>query len=82
MKICLRVKYKLHLGDVLAILETMGIKLYKNCITVVFDPKGDSFEIPTYCIHMPYKYELRDEFVYKEKKVEPQKINVKRSLIY
>lgn len=66
----------------MAILETMGIKLYKNCITVVFDPKGDSFEIPTYCIHMPYKYELRDEFVHKDKKVESQKINVNMYSLY
>lgn len=66
----------------MAILETMGIKLYKNCITVVFDPKGDSFEIPTYCIHMPYKYELRDEFVHKDKKVESQKINVNVYSLY
>ncbi len=64
------------LDDALMILQTMGIKLYKNCINVVFDAKGDSYEIPNYCINMPYKYELKDE--YKRKKLfAKEKVKVK-----
>jgi hypothetical protein len=49
------------------ILETMGIKLHKECINVVFDSKGDSYEIPNYCINMPYKYNVKEDELKKKK---------------
>ncbi len=49
------------IADVLIILETMGVKLHKDCISVVFDSKGDSYEVPNYCINLPHKYNLKDQ---------------------
>ena len=54
------------LADVIMILETMGVKLYKGCLNVVFDSKGDSYEVPNYCINMPHKYILKDEYKVKD----------------
>jgi len=45
---------------VIMILEAMGVKLHKNSLSVVFDSKGDSYEVPNYCINMPHKYILKD----------------------
>ena len=59
------------------ILESMGIKLLKDCISVVYDSRGDSYEVPNYCINMPSFYELRDEFKKKEAKdIEDEEITV------
>jgi len=55
----------------------MGIKVYKNCISVVFDAKGDSYELPNYCINMPYKYVLKDNFT-KKKSSQEQLLKVKQ----
>lgn len=45
----------------------MGIKLYKDGISVVFDNRGDSYEIPNYCICLPSRYELKDDYKKKKK---------------
>ena len=42
------------------ILQTMGVKIYKDCLCVVFDSKGDSYEIPNYCINWPHKYIIKE----------------------
>lgn len=38
-------------------IEDSGIRLYENCINVVYDSKGIIYEIPNYCINEPFKYE-------------------------
>lgn len=47
---------KLNTETALAILQTCGVSLYRNCINAVFDPKGNLYEVPNYCINPPYKY--------------------------
>ena len=42
-------------------IEDSGIKLYENCINVVYDSKGHIYEIPNYCINEPYKFDLEME---------------------
>jgi hypothetical protein len=46
-------------------IEDSGIRLYENCINVVFDSKGIIYEIPNYCINEPYKYQ--EDFLEKRK---------------
>lgn len=33
-----------------------NITLYKDNISAVFDSKGNLYEVPNYCINLPYKY--------------------------
>ena len=47
--------------DVKAILQTMGIKLHKGCLSVVFDAKGGSYEVPNYCLNKPHKYIIKED---------------------
>ena len=39
-------------------IEDSAIRLYENCINVVYDSRGLIYEIPNYCINDPYKFEL------------------------
>ena len=40
------------------ILEAAEIKLYKQCINLTYDSRGKSYEIPNYCINLPYIYDI------------------------
>ena len=40
------------------LLNDCGIKPYAGCINVVYDNKGNLYEIPNYCIHPPSKWEI------------------------
>lgn len=60
--------------DVKAILQTMGIKLHKGCLSVVFDAKGDSYEVPNYCMNKPHKYIIKEEEYKKPKNVSKENL--------
>ena len=53
-------------------LEANEITPLKNCINVTFDTNGEVYEIPNYCIHEPYSYDLPESHI---KRPEKKKIS-------
>ena len=54
----------------------MGVKLYHNSLAVVFDAKGDSYEVPNYCMHKPHKYIIKEVEYKKIKNVKEETFKV------
>ena len=44
--------------DLQEILESSGLRTYAGCINVIFDNKGNMYEIPNYCIHPPLVWDI------------------------
>jgi hypothetical protein len=40
------------------LLTAIGITTYSGCINVVYDNKGNLYEIPNYCIHEPLEWDI------------------------
>lgn len=40
------------------LLKDSGLTTYAGCINVLFDSKGNLYEIPNYCIHPPLRFEI------------------------
>jgi hypothetical protein len=40
------------------LLSAIGITTYSGCINVVYDNKGNLYEIPNYCIHEPLEWDI------------------------
>lgn len=55
----------------------------KDCINIVYDSKGNLYEIPNYCINDPYKFELEeDNEKINSDQVEEVILNVKKNLVF
>lgn len=44
--------------DLNGILESLELKTYAGCINIVYDPQGNLYEIPNYCIHEPLEWNI------------------------
>lgn len=45
-------------SDLTELMQGSCLTTYAGCINVVYDSKGNLYEIPNYCIHLPLKYDI------------------------
>ena len=45
--------------DLKELLQASELKPYSGCINVIFDAKGNIYEIPNYCIHNPSEWDIQ-----------------------
>jgi hypothetical protein len=45
----------------------MEIRLYKDCINICYDSAGAIYEIPNYCIHEPFEFNILTSRTYKNR---------------
>jgi hypothetical protein len=54
-KVCCSNEYE---EDMTSFLSALEIRPYKECINICYDSSGAIYEIPNYCIHEPYEYNI------------------------
>ena len=52
----------------------MEIRVYKDCINICYDAGGAIYEIPNYCIHEPFEYNILTSRTYKNR---PKEENIR-----
>jgi hypothetical protein len=60
--------------DLKDLLFASGLSLYAGCLNVIYDSKGNLYEIPNYCIHPPSEWDIPK---FKIKKPENMNVQVK-----
>lgn len=54
-------------NDLLELLSGCGLNMYSGCINVLYDNKGNLYEIPNYCIHDPVLWDNPKQKIIKPK---------------